>query len=212
MIISRPNNLSGPLHGVRRGLTIIEMIVTMAIFGFAMMAFMYAYIFGLKQDQLAQSKLGASDESRRSFERVARDIRCANSHAVGNYSGTTFTPILNGTNQVGNALRIYLSATNNNCIIYYFYTNSAPGSWQLYRIHTGDSAATSIASNLQNTATFAAEDYRGVVQQNMLNKDVIHFTLDFCEYQYPLTMVGTQYLYDRYVLDFRSTPHVPGGK
>jgi prepilin-type N-terminal cleavage/methylation domain-containing protein len=196
----------------RRALTLIEMMVTMAIFGFAMMAFIYAYIFGLKQDQLAQSKLGASDESRRSFERVDRDIRCANSHAVGNYSGGIFTPVINGSNQVGNAIRIYLSATNNNNIIYYFDTSGGSGNWTLCRFHTGDSGPAVIASHLQNSDTFTAEDFYGRVQQNMLNKDVVHFTLDFCQYQYPLTMVGTQYLYDRYVLDFRATPHVPGGK
>jgi Tfp pilus assembly protein PilW len=198
-----------------RGLTIIEMMITMGVFGFAMMAFMSAYIFGLKQDQLVQSKLGASDQSRRGFERVARDIRCANSHAVGNYTGGvngTFATILNGTNQVGNALRIYLNATNANNIIYYFDTNGASGTWKLCRVHTGDSAPTVIASHLQNSTTFSAEDFSGAVQRNMLDREVIHFSLDFVEYQYPLTKVGSNYLYDRYVMDFRATPHVPGGK
>jgi Tfp pilus assembly protein PilW len=195
-----------------RGLTIVEMMITMGIFGFAMTAFIYAYIFGLKQDQLVQSKLGASDESRRSFEKVARDIRCANSHAVGNYASGTFTPIANGTSQVGNSLRIYLNSTNANNIIYYFDTSSTNGAWKLCRIHTGDAASTVIASHLQNSATFSAEDCHGVVQSSMLDKDVIHFTLDFVEYQYPLTKVGVNYLYDRYVMDFRATPHVPGGK
>lgn len=197
-----------------RGTTLIEMLTTMGIFGFAISAMLAAYIFGLKQDQLAQSKLGASDESRRSFERVSRDIRCANNHAVGNYdpSTSTFTPIVNGTNQVGNALRIYLSATNSNCIIYYFVTNGAAGTWTLNRYHTGDSGPALIASHLQNSGTFSAEDYTGTVQTTMLDKDVIHFTLDFCEYQYPKTLVGANYYYDRYVMDFRATPHVPGGK
>jgi prepilin-type N-terminal cleavage/methylation domain-containing protein len=197
-----------------RGLTLIEMIITMAIFGFAMSAMLMAYLFGLKQDQLVQSKLGASDESRRSFERVARDIRCANNHAVGNYdtSSGTFTPIINGTNQVGNAIRIYMTATNASCIVYYFDTNSSPGNWTLNRFHTGDGGPALIASHLQNSCTFSAEDYTGTVQTTMLDKDVIHFTLDFVEYQYPLTKVGNGFYYDRYVMDFRATPHVPGGK
>lgn len=194
------------------GLTIIEMMITMGIFGFAMTAFIYAYIFGLKQDQLVQSKLGASDESRRSWEKVARDIRCANSHAVGNYTSGTFTPIANGTSMVGNALRIYLNSTNVNNIVYYFDTSGTNGTWKLCRFHTGDGGPTVIASHLQNSATFSAEDCHGVVQSAMLDKDVIHFTLDFVEYQYPLTHVGANYLYDRYVMDFRATPHVPGGK
>jgi Tfp pilus assembly protein FimT len=211
-IMSRSANTSPKFRRTIRGLTIVEMMTTLAVFSLTMLAFIYAYIFGLRQDQLVQSKLGASDESRRSFERVARDIRCANSHAVGTYSGSTFAPIGNGTNQVGNALQIYLSATNNNNIIYYFDTNGGPVNCKLFRIHTGDTTPTCIASNLQNSTTFTAEDYSGTVQQNMLDKDVIHFTLDFCEYQYPLTKVGATYYYNRYVLDFRATPHVPGGK
>lgn len=197
-----------------RGLTLIEMIITMGIFTMALTAMVSAYIFGLKQDQLVQSKLGASDESRRSFERVSRDIRCANSHAVGNYdtSSKTFTPIDNGNNQTGNALRIFLVASNVNNIIYYFDTSGSNGTWTLNRIHTGDGAPTVIASHLQNSATFTAEDYSGTMQQNMLDRDIIHFTLDFCEYQYPKTHVGAGYYYDRYVMDFRATPHVPGGK
>ena len=105
-----------------------------------------------------------------------------------------------------------MSATNSNNIIYYFDTSGASGTWTLKRIHTGDSAPTTIASHLQNSCTFSAENYAGTVQQTMLDSDVIHFTLDFCEYQYPLTKVGTNFYYDRYVLDFRATPHVPGGK
>src|ERR1700742_4477627 len=134
-IISHQTKAGSQLRRSRLGMTIIEMMISMAIFSLAMMAFIYAYLFGLKQDQLVQSKLGASDESRRSFERVARDIRCANNHAVGNYdtSTSTFTPIINGTNQVGNALRIYLVATNSSCIIYYYNTNSSPGNWTLNR-------------------------------------------------------------------------------
>lgn len=217
-IDSHHATFSGRSRRLLHGLTIVEMMITMAIFTFAMSAMMFAYIFGLRSDQLAQSKLGASDESRRTFERVARDIRSANSHAVGNYTAGSnvasgnFSIIVNGTNQVGNALRIYLSSTNSNNIIYYFNTNGASGTWTLNRVHTGDTVPTVIASHLQNSSTFSAEDYSGSVQKTMLDRDVIHFALDFCEYQYPLTLVGTNYFYDRYVLDFRATPHVPGGK
>jgi Tfp pilus assembly protein FimT len=210
--MSRHSHPSRKIRGALEGFSIVELMTVMAVFTLVMLAFIYAFVFGLRQDQLVQSKLGASDESRRSFERVARDIRCANSHAVGTYLSGTFTPTLNGTNQVGNALRIYLSATNNNNIIYYFDTNGGPQNCKLFRVHTGDAHPICIASNLQNSTTFTAEDFFGNVQQNMLDKDVIHFTLDFCEYQYPLTKVGPTYYYDRYVMDFRATPHVPGGK
>jgi prepilin-type N-terminal cleavage/methylation domain-containing protein len=210
--INHPTNQLKKSHRRARGLTLIEMMITMGIFTFCLSAMVSAYIFGLRQDQLVQSKLGASDESRRSFQRVAYDIRSANSHAVGTYSSGAFTPVLNGTLQTGNAVRIFLSASSTNSIIYYFDTNGASGTWTLKRFHTGEPAPIVIATNLQNSCTFSAEDYTGAVQSSMLDKDVIHFTLDFCQYQYPLTHVGPSYYYDRYVVDFRATPHVPGGR
>jgi hypothetical protein len=193
-----------------RAITIVEMMITMFVFGLATMAWVYSYLYGLKVDELTQSKLGASDESRRSFEKVARDIRCASVQSVGNYSGTTFTPIVNGNLQSGNALQIKLVATNTNTITYYFDTNIL-GNWKLCRVHSAE-PMTVIASNLQNSCNFTAEDFSGTAQSNMLDRMVIHFSLDFLEYQYPRTFVGSNYLYDRYVLDFRATPHVPGGK
>jgi len=204
-------------HAGLRGLTLIEMMITMAIFGFAIAALMSAFLFGMRADQLAQSKLGASDESRRTFERVARDIRSANSHSVGNYDtgAGTFTPITNGTNLLsGNALRIFLLSDTSTNITYYFDTNGPSGTWTLKRRHTGDAGPIVIATNLQNSCTFSIENYYGIVQTGVDNKDVVHFMLDFCEYQYPLTHVGTNggCFYDRYVLDFRAAPHVPGGK
>jgi type II secretory pathway pseudopilin PulG len=195
-----------------RGTTLVEMMLAMAMFGMMLGALLFALIFGMKQDQLAQSKLGASDESRRSFERVARDIRSANSHSIGSYSGGTFTQSPLGTNQAGNALRIFLTANTNYNIVYYFDTSGTNGTWTLKRIHTGDTAPTVIASNLQNSATFSAEDYAGNTQPFSLDREVIHFMLDFCEYQYPRTLVGSHYYYDRYVVDFRATAHVPGGR
>ena len=215
MILPNRTTPRGRLSRAARGFTIAETLTTMAIFSLTMLAFTYAYMFGMRQDQLVQSKLGASDESRRSFERVARDIRSANSQSIGNYVGGTFTPTINGSTNgmTGNAIRIYLTATNNNNIIYYFDTNGAANSnIKLFRVHTGDAQPICIASNLQNSASFTAENYAGVVQTDMQDKYVIHFSLDFCEFQYPLTKVGAGYYYDRYVMDFRATPHVPTGR
>src|SRR6201999_1455082 len=108
----------------------------------------------------------ASEEPRRSFERVARDIRSANSQMVGNYDGTTFTPLVNGTNLSGNSVRIFLT-TNSASITYWFNTNAGSGNYVLYRFHTGDSGPTVVADHLQNSATFDAENYAGQPQSSV---------------------------------------------
>jgi hypothetical protein len=58
-----------------------------------------------------------------------------------------------------------------------------------------------------------AENYDGTVATNQGNgrnyKGVIHVKLQFCQFQYPLTPVGTNGLYDYYKMEFRATPHLP---
>lgn len=185
----------------------IELLISSGLLIVVLMALVYAQIFGLRQDELVESTVGASDQSRETIEKMARDIRGAAIEAIGNYSGTTFSPIGNGNAMIGNAIQLYLSSTNTNCIIYYYNTNTA-NDWMIYRIHTGQTA-TIIASNLQNSCTFTGENYSGVVQSNALYRMLIHCRLDFCEFQYPKTKIGTNYYYDRYVMDLQEAPHVP---
>lgn len=198
-----------------RALTLVEMMVTMVVFSYVVFALVYGQIFGLRQDELVESKLGASDEARRDFGQIMRDIRGAQTWSVGNYSGTTFTPIANGVNQQGTAIQIYLVAGNSTNIVYYFNTNT-PGNFQLMRMHTGDSGPISLAGNLTNYTgnplSFTAEDFNGNIITDLSDSRVVHFTLGFLQYQYPLTKVGNGYLYDFYKMEFRVTPHVPQGR
>lgn len=188
-------------------LTLVETMVTMAVFVLLMVAFLYVHIFGLRQDELVESKLGASDQSRRAFDRVTRDIRSAKVWQIGNVSGSTFTALTNGEAQQGNALQISFTHNYTTNIQYYF--TAIGGDNRLCRIHTGDSSHTVIASNLINTLTFTGEDYRGTVMTDLQWRYVIHFILQFRQFQYPQTTVGTNQLYDYYKMEFRATPRAP---
>jgi hypothetical protein len=74
-----------------------------------------------------------------------------------------------------------------------------------------------ISSNLVNWLSngyaFYVEDYNGNIITNSGGskgyKQVIHVKLQFCLFQYPLTVVGTNGLYDYYKIEFRATPHLP---
>ena len=189
------------------GLTLVEMMITMSIFSLVILAMVYVNMFGLRQDQLVQSKLGASDQSRKGFDQLALDVRSAKIWQVGNGSDSDFDPIPNGTAQQGDALQLSLTTDTNIYIRYYFDTNAL----QLYRMHSGISGSTIIAKHLTNTMYFRAENYRGDVQTDLSHKGVIHVMLQFCQYQYPLTKVGPGYYYDFYKMEFRFTPHVPDG-
>lgn len=194
-------NLNG---GRERGFTLIEMMTTSAIFSMVILAAMYTQIFGMKQDELIQSKLGASDASRNGFGVMALDVRSSKIWSVGNMSGTNFTALTNGTPQLGTAIKLNLTEDPNFYIQYYFDTNRGV----LYRQHSGQ-ASSLIASNLTGTLFFQAEDYRGTPQTTFTSKCVIHVMLQFAQYQYPKVIVGAGYLYDYYKMEFRLTPHIP---
>ncbi|MFO1487145.1 MAG: prepilin-type N-terminal cleavage/methylation domain-containing protein [Verrucomicrobiota bacterium] len=187
-------------------MTLIEMMVTMSVFSLAMLAFLAIHIFGLKQDELIQSKLGASDQSRKSFDLITRDIRSAKIWRLGTVSGTTFTALTNGALQQAPGLQ--LSFTNNYTTNIMYYFTTVNGDNQLFRRRTGGTA-TVVASNLINTLTFSAQDYAGTIKSDLQWRYVIHFILQFRQFQYPLTQVGSNYLYDFYKLEFRATPHAP---
>ncbi len=196
--------------------TLVEMMISMGLFSLVVIALVYVHIFGLKQDELVESKLGASDQARKDFGLILRDVRSAQTFEIGNYSGA-FTPIASG-NQQGNALRLGLNAPNypGTNILYYF-DNSSPQNVTLNRMHTGPVVANKvIADHLTNyyggNVTFCAENYSGVIVTDPLDRRVVHFTLGFKQYQYPLTVIGSDYLYDFYKMEFRVTPHVSPGR
>lgn len=189
-----------------RAFTLIEMVVTSAIFSMVVLATVYTQLFGLRQDELAQSKLGASDASRKGFGQLSLDVRSAKIWSVGNMSGSSFVDMADGSPQQGTAIQLCLTMNTNYYINYYFDTNKGA----LYRQHSGQSASL-IATNLTGTLYFQAEDYRGTVQSTLSHKGVIHVMLQFAQYQYPKVIVGAGYLYDYYKMEFRLTPHVPDG-
>ena len=205
-------SLYGPNAAARRkrhqaGLTLAETMVSSGVFALAVMGLIYGQMFGMRMDQLANSKVGASELARLSFNEMANDIRAAKIWEVGNGNQTTFTPIGLGTNQQGNALKLCMTTDTNKFYVYYFDT--AGGA--LYRRHTGESNPQCCARFLTNSMYFQAQNYRGTIQTDRTHKGVIAVMMQFCQYQYPITRIGPGLLYDSYQMEMRVTPHVPDG-
>ena len=197
----------------RQAFTLVELMISMSIFSMATLGLISLHLFGQRHDQLVQSKLGSSDQSRRTLDKLTDDIRAAKIWRIGNGSFAPFTAIANGTAQQGNAVKLYLTTATNAYIVYYFDTAAQ----KLYRQHSGSPlpAPTLIASGLTNVTansmSFRAENYRGVTQTDLTHKGVVNVMLEFAQYQYPLTQVGPGLRYDYYKLEFKVTPHVPDG-
>lgn len=194
--------------------TLVDVMISTGIFSLVTAAMVYAHIFGLRYNQLVESKIGASDDARQGLGELARHVRTAKFHSIGNMQNGSFQPLDDGELQRGNALQLVLTTNQNQTITYYFDTNT-PGNFSLNRLKSGGSVeviANHLTNNFQNSLVFMAEDYRGQVISDLSNRRVVHFILDFCQYQYPLTRVGPGLFYDRYKMEFRLTPHVPEGR
>lgn len=196
----------------QRGFTLAEMMIAMTIFVLMVLAIIYIQIFGMRFDELTCSKLGADEQSRMGFNNLVYDIRSAKIWYVGTGSSNSFTANTNAMNQVGNAIQLcanFSSATNglvdtNGWIRYFFNTNNY---WLCRMTNDGTSHYSIICSNLTNTLQFQGYNYNASTQCDLAYKWVIGTTLQFCQYQFPLTYVGPSYYYNYYAIHFVVAPH-----
>lgn len=196
-----PPRRSRSRHQSMAAHTLAELLVGIGVFSVMVVGLLSLHMFGLRQDQLVQSKLGASDQSRRAFSKLLSEVRGSKVIRVGNGTQNSFSVIPNGNPQRGTGLQLSLTTATNNYIRYYYDTNSA----ELRRMESGVSGYKVIADHLTNSLLFYAEDYRGSNLYDGTHSYAIHTILQFYQYQYPLTKVGPGYLFDYYKLDFRAT-------
>jgi len=198
--------------------TLAEMMISVFIFVFMVLGVIYVWMFAMRFDELSCSKLGASDKSRMSFDMLTSDIRAAKWWKVGTGNDTSFTACVNATNQVGNALKLSSSGDTNSpaYIIYYFDTAAS----QLCRLSNGVPTIKIIAQSLTNSGTlgngttntsmtFYAEKYDGTRAMDWQYKYALVTTMEFCQYQYPLTKVGPGYYYNYYRIQIKAASHCP---
>jgi hypothetical protein len=219
-ILSLPKTAPAGAGRARRGqaFTLAEMMVSVSIFVFMILGIIYTWMFGMRYDEVICSKLGASDKSRMSFDLLTGDIRAAKWWKVGSVNNSTFTACGNATNQIGNAIELSSDGSTNSSayVIYYFDTNTC----QLRRRQNGVAQVQIIAQNLTNSGTlgngstntsmtFQAQKYDGTLAQDWQYKYMLVTTMEFCQYQYPLTKVGPGCYFNYYRIQLKASSHCP---
>jgi hypothetical protein len=220
----KPRPVRALRHRRVQAFTLAEMLVSVSIFIFMALGIIYAMMAGMRYDQLVCSKLGASDKSRMSFDLLTGEIRSAKSWSIGNIANNnkaSFTPCGNATAQQGNALS--LTNASGAWVRYWFDTNNS----QLCRGPGGAAPNQIIAQSLTNSRnallpmsmTFHAEQRTNDnlvtsisasdIQQDLQYKYVIVTTMEFCQFQYPLTKVGPGYYYNYYCIRIKAASHCP---
>jgi len=202
-----------------QAMTLAEMMVSMAIFMLLMAGFITVNLFGMRQDELVNSALGANDQSRENFNLMMDEIRACKNVQIGHGDYTSFVAVTNG-NQQGESLQI-IPSTNLTMFIYYWFDTNADVLWRAgitNGIVTSNIVAQYLTNQtsqwLTNSMTFRAMDYTGTTNltvdpTNYNFNYVVNVLLQFAQYQYPMTMVGSNYLYDYYQLTYSATRRNP---
>ncbi len=198
-------------HRSTQAFTMAEMMVSVSIFMIMALGSMTMMIFGLKWDELVTSKLGATEKARSSFDLLIADIRGCKKWNIGNGNFTSFTALTNQNALKGNAVQVYNDSNITNVFVrYWFDTNNQ---W-LCRMTSGNTNRYSImAQSLTNASgsgmSFQAQDYNYSNLLDLQYKYVIVTTMEFCQYQYPLTKVGPGNYYDYYRIKLVASSHAP---
>jgi hypothetical protein len=154
--------------------------------------------FGMRILGIVQPKLLAHEESVRIIRRLSNDISESKFVRVGNWDGTSFSVIADGSSKQGNAIQLYGSFDTNEFIQYFHDT----GDNMLKRMTNGGSTEV-VATAVSNNQVFAAEDYQGTVLTNERPRVTISAVLDFYELAGSGTPIGTNTYFTSYALNIK---------
>jgi Tfp pilus assembly protein PilW len=182
--------------------TLVETMVTMAIFLLVLSGILSSYMYGLRMFEYTKPKLSASDDARAAISRLMNEVRTASIVRIGTGDQNSFSEVAMNAIQAGSAIQVYPNTDTNSFMRYYLdgavnqlkrTDSTAPGSF------------TVLAQNVTNQVVFTAEDFTGSTLTNNLNNRVVGLTLQFNQIQYPVMQVGPGNFYDFYQLRTKIT-------
>ena len=181
-----------------RGFTIVEMMLVVGIFLFTFVGVMVGVqVFGLRIYTLEATKLVATQGARTALNAMRDQIRSAKNVYVGNCASehTNAFSLIAVTNiQQGNALIVYPTTNTSAYVIYYLDTSGSIYSLNQFNVTNGSISYTNqLAKYVTNLVIFDAENWQTLVATNYTsldNRELIHITLQFSQWQYPIAFVG----------------------
>lgn len=182
--------------------TLTEILTATAICALVMVGVVYTHVFGLRIATLTNSKLAATHNAREALNRVREEIRAGKIVYVGNGDDVSFTRVAANSPQAGNALQIHPTMDPNNFVRYFLDATTQ----SLKRKASGDGQVWEVAEYITNQVVFRAEDHQGNVLTSDQNNRVIRMTLDFFQWEFPVTRVGGDNYYESYRLQTRIAP------
>jgi Tfp pilus assembly protein PilV len=186
------------------GFTLVETMTAAVIFlSLFVTAYVAIQLYALRVYTLAATKVTANAEARQVLTRIRNDIRTSNQAYIGTYStaSPTFVRANNGTAQVGNALQLLYVGTNSTATNIYYQTGSSN---TLVLVTNG--VSTTLLTYMTNYSCFDADDVYNNILSTYTGVQVIHLTMQFVQWEYPIcsvTNTGGLNAYDFYRVQTR---------
>ena len=171
-----------------RAFTLVELMITMAIFMMLVLAMVGVQIFGFRINALTTSKLMTTAYSLKALDQVQSQVRGASSVVVG--TGTSLASFT-ATGTTGPSLMIFAPTGGSNLL--YLSTNTGG----LYEIFSATNQPMTVASNLVNSVAFQTVDCHGNnISSTGLEHYAIRMTLQFYKLNYQVpTNVSSYYTF-----------------
>ncbi|MFT4689041.1 MAG: hypothetical protein ACI9OD_001245 [Limisphaerales bacterium] len=192
------------------GHTLVEFIISTSIVLLVLGGVIYTHMMGQTLHRWSMSKVGANDASRKGLIKMQEELQSAKIVNIGIIvdiaaNGIVGAPAL-GQLQQGTAIQIH-ATTNLNAYVRYWLapmSGGEPGRHALFKSKTGTPGYRIVAEHLTNNpAMFRFEDFRGETLTEISANALVAVTLDFRQFQYPITQVGSDYYYDYYRVQTR---------
>jgi prepilin-type N-terminal cleavage/methylation domain-containing protein len=164
-----------------RAFTLPEMMIAVTIFVIVIGGILSAHIFGLRMFQANATKLNTTEWSRKTFTKLADEVRSCHTLAIGNLNSTnsSFEGLLEGEAQQGTALMITPTTNTSSYILYFLNTQD-----QTFRRMTDQAQSTVVlAESVTNTIAFTGQNFSGEMLTSIAssNSPVIHLVLEFSQ-------------------------------
>lgn len=215
-----PNHLVRRPRAVAHGFTLVEMLIAVTVFSLVILATVAMQIFAMRMYTLAATKVTATEEARNTMNDIRDKVREARLLYVGDYTPASGNPVFdfhamtNGALQEGNALMIYPSTATNSFTLAYLrppngssFSSVTPASTNslIVVIFTNGvlEASNDVADYITNQIVFDSENFEGSILSSNQNNNLIHMTLNFSQWEYPVAAIGTNDFnaYDYYQLN-----------
>jgi prepilin-type N-terminal cleavage/methylation domain-containing protein len=216
-----PDNFIRPSRTAVRAFTLVEMIVAISVFSLVILATIAMQIYASRVYTLAATRLTATEQARATMNDIRDQVRNARLVDVGQYTAATGNPLVdfsamtNGDPQQGNALMIYPTTSTASFTLVFLQPGNGSNSWAstsaandnqvIMLTYTNGSMENSniIADYVTNQYVFDAENFEGAILSSNENNYLIHMTLSFSQWEYPIAYIGSNSFnaYDYYQLN-----------